>query len=70
MPDQSPDDLMTVADAGKILGVSADMVRLLERNGQLRALRTTRGVRLFRRDDVERLAAERERKDPRPRRQR
>jgi excisionase family DNA binding protein len=55
----APDDLMTVADAAEILGLSVDMVRLLERNGRLPALRTTRGIRLFRRADVDRLAEER-----------
>lgn len=59
MPDSHPDDLMTAVDAGRILNLSVDMVRLLARNGQLAFLRTIRGVRLFRRADVERLAAER-----------
>jgi excisionase family DNA binding protein len=57
----APDDLMTVADAAEILGLSVDMVRLLERSGRLPALRTTRGIRLFRRADVDRLAEERKR---------
>jgi excisionase family DNA binding protein len=61
MANAHPNDLMTVADAGKILGLSADMVRLLERSGRLCALRTTRGVRLFRRADVDRLAQDRKR---------
>jgi excisionase family DNA binding protein len=53
------DELMTVADAGRILGVSTDMVRLLERDGHLPCMRTVGGVRLFRRADVVRLAEER-----------
>jgi hypothetical protein len=54
------EDLMTAVDAGRILGLSSDMVRLLAREGKLRAaIATTRGVRLFRRQDVEALAAER-----------
>jgi excisionase family DNA binding protein len=53
------DELMTVADAGRILGVSTDMVRLLERDGRLPCMRTVRGVRLFRRADVVQLAEER-----------
>lgn len=57
----APDDLMTVADAAGILGLSVDMVRLLEKSGRLPALRTTGGIRLFRRADVERLAEERKR---------
>jgi len=53
-------DLMTAADAARILGLSADMVRLLARDGRLRvAVKSVRGVRLFRREDVEALAAER-----------
>ena len=55
-----PDDLMTAVDAARILGLSSDMVRLLAREGRLKAaVQTVRGVRLFRRADVERLAAER-----------
>jgi excisionase family DNA binding protein len=52
-------ELLTVGDAAEILGLSADMVRVLHRNGLLQALRTPRGYRLFRRSDVERLARER-----------
>ena len=57
--DGNPDDVMTASDAGRILGVSVDMVRLLARDGRLPFTSTIRGVRLFRRDDVERLAMER-----------
>ncbi len=53
---EGPDDLMTAVDAGRILGVSVDMVRLLARDGRLPFLSTVRGVRLFRRADVESLA--------------
>ena len=56
-----PDDLMTTGEAGRLLGLSADMVRWLENEGRLPAQRTTNGVRLFRRADVEKLAAERAR---------
>jgi excisionase family DNA binding protein len=55
-----PEDLMTSVDAARILGLSSDMVRLLARQGRLKAVvQTVRGVRLFRRADVDRLAAER-----------
>lgn len=54
-----PDDLMTAADAGRILGVSVDMVRLLARSGGLPFMSTIGGVRLFRRADVDALARER-----------
>jgi DNA-binding transcriptional MerR regulator len=59
MAETHPDDLMTAADAGRILRLSVDMVRLLARGGQLPFLKTVSGVRLFRRADVERLAAQR-----------
>ncbi len=56
----SADDLLTTADAARILGLSADMVRLLAREGRLPAVaETVRGLRLFRQEDVEALAAER-----------
>ena len=58
----SPDDLMTASDAGRIIGVSADMVRLLARGGKLAFMSTIRGVRLFRRADVDALVARRARK--------
>jgi excisionase family DNA binding protein len=55
-----PDDLMTSSDAARILGLSSDMVRLLARRGALPiAARTIGGVRLFRREDVERVARDR-----------
>lgn len=59
--DEKPNDgLLSSADAARILGLSADMVRLLARSGRLRtAVQSVRGVRLFRRTDVDALAAER-----------
>ena len=57
-----PDDLMTASDAARILGVSADMVRLLARGGELAFMSTISGVRLFRRADVDALVSRRERK--------
>ena len=60
------DELMTPGDAAPLLGVSVNMVRLLEIKGRLPALRTAGGVRLFRRGDVEALAAERRRNPPKP----
>lgn len=55
------DDLMTASDAGRILGVSVDMVRLLAKRGELPFRSTISGVRLFRRADVVGLAEQRER---------
>lgn len=54
-----PNDLMTPSDAARILGLSADSVRVLSDSGRLPGLRTVSGRRLFRRGDVDRLAAER-----------
>lgn len=51
--------LLTPGDVARICVVSPDTVRLWERKGKLRGLRTESGIRLFRRRDVERLAAER-----------
>ena len=56
-----PNDLMTAMDAGRILGVSVDMVRLLARDGRLPFMSTISGIRLFRRKDVNALARRRER---------
>lgn len=57
----SADDLMTASDAGRILGVSVDMVRVLARAGELPFQSTVSGVRLFRRADVDALMRRRER---------
>lgn len=59
--ERHPHDLMTTGEAARVLGLSPDMVRLLERNGRLPAQRTANGLRLFRRVDVEGLAAARAR---------
>jgi excisionase family DNA binding protein len=56
------EELLTVADAAIILGLSVSMVRVLHDKGRLDAIRTPRGYRLFRRRDVERLARERGRR--------
>lgn len=56
-----PDDLMTAVDAGRILGISVDMVRLLARDGRLPFMSTIGGIRLFRRKHVDALAKRRER---------
>jgi excisionase family DNA binding protein len=55
---KEPTPLLT-NEVARILDVSADTVRHLERMGRLPALRTSGGVRLFNRCDVERLARER-----------
>jgi excisionase family DNA binding protein len=53
------EDLLTPSDAARVLGLSADSVRVLSDNGRLPAMRTVSGRRLFRRGDVDRLALQR-----------
>ena len=48
-------------DVALIFKCSTEYVRQLERSGKLSAERTPSGRRIFRADEVERLAAERER---------
>ncbi len=50
---------LSSADAARLLGVVPATVRQMERSGRLPARRTTGGIRLFRQEDVERLARER-----------
>lgn len=52
-------DPILTTEASNILGCSQQTVRAWERSGRLRAFKTRRGVRLFDRADVERLARER-----------
>lgn len=59
MEAQAIADPVLITEAAQILQRSTETVRLLERSGQLPALRTSRGVRLFDRRDVEQLARER-----------
>lgn len=46
-------------EAAQMIGVSPETVRVWERVGRLPATRTSGGVRLFQREDVERAARER-----------
>jgi excisionase family DNA binding protein len=57
-------DFLTTSDAARLLGVSADMVRCYERTGRLAALRTAGGVRLFTRQEVNRLVQARATQHP------
>lgn len=52
-------DPVLTTEAARLLRVSAETIRLWERQGRLPAIKTERGVRLFDRRDVERLARER-----------
>ena len=54
--------LLSVGDVARRFGVSSAAVVAMERTGKLRALRTEGGMRLFNREDVERLAEVRRRK--------
>jgi DNA-binding transcriptional MerR regulator len=51
------DKLISATEAGRILDKSAESVRAYERQGKLPALKTTRGMRLFRECDVRAFAA-------------
>lgn len=53
-------DPVLTTEAARILEVAPETVRHWERIGRLPALKTERGVRLFNREDVLRLKAERE----------
>jgi DNA-binding transcriptional MerR regulator len=55
-------EFLTTNDAAKVLRKAPSTVILYEKQGKLAAMRTQGGVRLFLRHDVERLAAEQERK--------
>lgn len=52
-----PDELLETCEAGKVLDLTSASVRVLAAKGTLPvAVLTRRGQRLFRREDVERLA--------------
>lgn len=46
---------LTTGDAARIIGCSAESVRLYEHRGILKAQKTGRGMRLFRMSDVQDL---------------
>lgn len=52
------DQLLSTGDAARVLNRSVDRVRDYEREGLLPAQKTRGGQRLFRVEDVERLAKE------------
>jgi excisionase family DNA binding protein len=51
------EQLMTAADAAKVLGVVPNSVRRMTDTGELPSIRTVGGFRLIKQSDVERLAA-------------
>lgn len=50
---------ITTSVVARLLGVSESGVRLLERSGRLPATKTSTGIRIFAKADVERYAAQR-----------
>ncbi|HEX5731513.1 MAG TPA: MerR family transcriptional regulator [Blastocatellia bacterium] len=54
--------LFGTTDVALRLGCSAEYVRQLERTGKLLAEKTVNGRRIFKAEDVERLAIEREKR--------
>lgn len=53
-------DFLTTSEAAKILDLSPDSVRRLERTGTLSAIKVGKGHRLFDQTQVERLRVKRE----------
>ena len=51
-----PPTFLTVSDAARLAGVSAQTIRAWERTGRVPAIRTASGVRLFEREVVQRVA--------------
>ncbi len=64
MAKTSPNDLLNTTDAAQVLGLSSDHMRRLSNEGRIPAMRTVAGHRLFKRSDLEELAAERRRNPP------
>lgn len=56
-PKQDTDSFLMTSAAARELGLSAQMVIQLERNGCLKAIKTENGTRLFRRSDIEHYKA-------------
>jgi excisionase family DNA binding protein len=56
---KNTEELMTSYDASRIADVSAATIRLWANRGKLTAIRTTGGVRLFKRSEVEAVAQRR-----------
>jgi len=60
LPHPAVDELLTTGDAARIAGVVPDTFRLWQRLGKVAAaFRTPTGIRLYRRTDVEQIAANR-----------
>jgi len=59
MQTESPSELVALGEASRILQLSQEHTRRLADQGALVAIRLANGHRIFRREDVERLARER-----------
>ncbi len=57
MPRRDPDELLSPADAAKLLNLSPDGVQAITDRGDLAFLRTPGGRFRYRRGDIERVAA-------------
>jgi excisionase family DNA binding protein len=55
---QGQNEFLSVSGAARLLKIAAQTVREWERQGRLRAIKTETGTRIFRRDQVMRLAEE------------
>lgn len=51
---------LSVSEAARLLGMSGDWVRVQEKTGKLRAIKSAGGIRLFALEDVQKLAAKRQ----------
>lgn len=60
------EQLLSTGDVARRLDVSTEFIRKLARAGKLAYTCTIRGQRIFKGEDVERLAAERERHKRKP----
>ena len=52
-------EFLATSEVARILGISSEMVRYLERVGKIKAHKTPGGMRIFEREEVERVASER-----------
>jgi DNA-binding transcriptional MerR regulator len=60
MLQQAQDEILGTAETARVLEVSEQGVRFLEKSGRLTAVRMTNGRRLFMRSEIERVKRERE----------
>ncbi len=54
-------EYLSVTGAARMLSKSENTIRLWERRGKIAAIKTENGTRVFKRDEVERVARELER---------